>query len=133
MKMQNKIIPAPSVNAVKKELAPARDVFLVEIDGARCPCLPEYLRTISAAFSFPTQPSGLDGCNDWLRDLTWLDAGLKIAIVIEHFSQFLKEDLAAKKYVLEDFEHLILPWWETDVSSHVVDGRPRMFSVYLID
>jgi hypothetical protein len=52
---------------------------------------------------------------------------------IYHFSKFLKDDLSAKAHILEDFENMILPWWETDVINHVVDGKPRFFSVYLID
>lgn len=48
-------------------------------------------------------------------------------------ARFLKDDLNAKAHILEDFENVILPWWETDVINHVVDGKPRFFSVYLID
>lgn len=133
--MQNKIIPlsASSLDVVKKKLASDDNVLMLEIDGGRCSCLSEYLYTISMALSFPIQPSGLDGYNDWICDLTWLDADLKIAIIINHFSRFLKDDLNAKAHILEDFENMILPWWETDVINHVVDGKPRFFSVYLID
>jgi len=116
---------------VKKELTADDNVLMVNIDGAKCSCLSEYLHTISTAFSFPTQPSGLDSYNDWICDLTWLDPDLKIAIIIEHFSNFLKDDLNVKKYILEDFENMILPWWETDVINHMVDGKPRKFLVYL--
>ena len=132
--MHNKIITLSSVsiNAVKKELS-SDNVWVLDIDGTRCSCLSEYLHTISKFFLFPTQPSGLDSYNDWICDLTWLDANLKIAIIIYHFSKFLKDDLSAKAHILEDFENMILPWWETDVINHVVDGKPRFFSVYLID
>lgn len=135
MTIRNKIVllSASSYNAVRKELASDDNVLIVEVDGAKCSCLSEYLHTISNAFSFPTQPSGLDGYNDWICDLTWLDSDLKIAIIIEHFSKFLRDDLNAKKCVLEDFKNVILPWWETDVINHMIDGKPRLFSVYLID
>lgn len=135
MKIQNNIIPLSpsSCDTIKKRLASDDNILVVEIDGEKCSCLSEYLHTISNGLSFPTQPSGLDSYNDWICDLTWIDSDLKIAIIIEHFSKFLRNDLNARKYVLEDFENIILPWWETDVISHVVDGKPRIFSVYLID
>lgn len=133
--MKNKIITLSSSSAIaiKKELASENNLLMLEIDGARCPCLSEYLYKISMALSFPTRPLGLDSYNDWICDLTWLDIDLKIAIIIEHFSEFLKDDLSAKKHIIEDFEKVILPWWDTDVINHVVDGSPRLFSVYLID
>lgn len=133
--MENKIIilPSSSIKAVEKELALDNNVLMLEIDGARCSRLPEYLHVISTALSFPAQPSGLDSYNDWIRDLTWLDNDLKFAIIIEHFSKFLNDDLNVKKYILEDFENMILPWWETGVINHVVDGKPRIFTVYLIN
>lgn len=134
MSMSNTLrkISASEVEAIKKTLA-SEDFLVAEIDGQKCQSLKEYLKDISDIFEFPMRPSGLDGYNDWICDLTWISADKKIAIIITCFSEFLKNDTISKSYITDDFEHIILPWWDSDVLNHVVNGKRRTFIVYLVD
>lgn len=43
----------------------------------------------------------------------------------------LVDDLKTKQNIMADFEEIILPWWEGEVTGHIVGGMPRKFTVYL--
>ena len=43
----------------------------------------------------------------------------------------LSDEPKLKKIILDDFEEIILPWWEKEVVGHMVGGTPRGFLVYL--
>lgn len=133
--MTNKkiILSSLEMEKIKSELMLNKDVFFVEINGNECQCLDDYLYIIWKIFMFPIEKRSMDGYIDWICDLTWLDEDKKIIIVINNFSEFLKNDLKSRNIIIKDFEELILPWWETDVSEHVVGGKPRTFLVYLVD
>ncbi|KPG72145.1 hypothetical protein AEQ18_02390 [Enterococcus sp. RIT-PI-f] len=76
--------------------------------------------------------SGWDSYTDWMTDLSWIDNQC-FCIVIEDYANFLKNDAEAKKIVIEIFEEDILPYWQKDVMKTVVDGKPRLFNVYLVE
>lgn len=131
--MKNEIIYVKKENLKKlKSYVYSNDnIFCVEINGKNCMCLSDYLTDISTKFKFPIIAKGLDGYNDWMTDLTWIDLN-DIVIIINDYEKFLCLDLLAKRKVIENFEQSILPWWELEVCNCVVDGRIRKFTVYLV-
>ena len=132
--MKNKIIYIKRTDLweIKRNIFSDSNIFWVEIDGKNCLNLSDYLIDISTKFQFPTMAKGLDGYDDWLTDLTWIDKD-SIVVIINNYIDFLKSDILSKENVMELFEISILPWWEAEVCDYVVDGKPKSFLVYLVD
>lgn len=106
--------------------------FVAVIDGSMIQKLSDYLKTISEIFKFPFPAKSLDGYNDWMRDLEWLNKEEYI-LVIKNYGDFLNKDLPSKKIVLDGLAAVILPWWQGDVEKYIVGGKKKPFSVYLVD
>ena len=66
------------------------------------------------------------------RDLSWLNKE-QIIIIIKNFSQFLQRDALSRKAIIEDFNELILPWWESEVIDCVAGGKTKKMFIYLIN
>ena len=111
--MENKLqyISMQDIPQLKTKLHQEHGVFMVEIDGKQCINLIDYLNKISELLQFPIKARGLDGYNDWMRDLSWIKTK-QIIILISNYRDFLSGDFSSKEAVLEDFNQLILPWWE---------------------
>lgn len=130
--MKNKIIYV-SVDEMKEiKLRFQNNVLVVEIEGKKCSNLTDYLCLMSNLFCFPTKSRGLDSYNDWMTDLSWLNRN-EIVIIIYDYSVFLNQDLSLKKCIIENFEKVILPWWESEVVNCMVDGKTKKVTVYLVD
>ena len=131
--MVNKIINVSEkeMKEIKGALEQDTGTYMAEIAGEKCPCLADYLDLVSDLFRFPIKAKGLDGYNDWLRDLTWIPQE-KIVIIFHNFEQFLKNDISSKETILEDFNEIILPWWKTEVTNYVVGGRRKKMTVYFV-
>lgn len=112
------------------------DIFLVELNGEEIQTEREYLDIISEKFDFPNFGDGYTlgwaGYSDWICDLTWLEYD-SIALVIYNFENFLINDNEEKSYIISSFIEDVLPWWETEVVKYVVEGKPKHFTVYLVD
>ncbi len=130
--MTNKItyVSVDKMKEIKLELQ--NNVLVVEIEGKKCSNLTDYLCLMSNLFCFPTKSSGLDSYNDWMTDLSWLNSNEIVIIVYDH-SEFLNQDLYSKKCIIENFEEVILPWWESEVVNYVVEGKTKKVMVYLVD
>lgn len=107
-----------------------KDVFMVKIDGKQCASLTDYLQKISEYLQFPIKAKGLDGYNDWMRDLSWIKEK-QIVILIINYHDFLREDVVSKEAIIEDFNQLILPWWESEATHFVIDGESKEIIVYI--
>lgn len=131
--MKNKIIHTSfkEMEKIKNSLNQNNKAYIVEIEGKQCPYLAEYLDLMSNLFQFPIKAKGLDGYNDWLRDLSWINKK-EIIIIINDFEEFLWKDASAKKMILEDFKEIILPWWETEVLNYMVGGETKKVLIYLV-
>lgn len=131
--MENRIIYTSDkeITEVSERLKQDDKTYVVEIEGKKCSYLPDYLNLISNLFQFPIKAKGLDGYNDWMRDLSWINKK-QIVIIIYNFQQFLQKDISSKTAILEDFNEIILPWWESEVVDCVVGGEIRRMLVYLI-
>ncbi|MCI9072085.1 MAG: barstar family protein [Lachnospiraceae bacterium] len=133
IKKKNRIICIGQKNADKILLNLRNDpnIFCVEIEGENCKVLSDYLTEVSTKFQFPILSEGYDGYADWICDLTWIREE-NIAIVIKNYGEFLCEEQYEKQTVVDIFEKLVFPWWESEVCEHVVEGKPRSFIVYLV-
>ena len=131
--MKNRIIYTSDkeIAEVRKCLKQNDKTYVVEIEGIKCLYLSDYLNLISDLFQFPMKVKGLDGYNDWMKDLSWIGKN-QIVIIIYNFQQFLQKDVSSKTAILEDFYEIILPWWESEVVNCVVGGEKRRMVVYLI-
>lgn len=106
-------------------------IYVAELDGKEIKVLSDYLAKMSILFQFPIPALGLDGYNDWMRDLDWLDKEEYI-FIIYHFDDFLKEDLLAKESIIENFYDIIFPFWRYEITTTVVGGKVKPFSVYFV-
>lgn len=132
--MKNNIYSVSSKEMVeiKKKLESDKKLFLAEINGENAQKLQDYLDIISKLFQFPIPARGLDGYNDWMRDLEWLDKDGYV-LVIHNFEDFLCQDVLKKSLVINGFSNTILPFWEEEVKHVVADGQPKPFIIYLVD
>ena len=96
-------------------------LFMVEINGNKCYKLADYLKIMSDSFDFPIEAKSMDGYNDWMRDLSWIEEK-KIVIIISNYTDFLKDDPSSKENIPYNFEHTIFPWWDGGYVGCVVGG-----------
>ncbi len=105
---------------------------IIEIDGKCVDSWEDYSRVIEKEFDFPTTcVENMDGYSDWIRDLSWIDADAYI-IVIRNANSFLKNNIELKKTIFNHFTESIFPFWEYDVEKYVVDGKRKLFIVFLV-
>ena len=132
--MKNEVIYTNSEEMRQIKLNSLSDgaTFLAEIDGKSINNLEQYLVQISDLFKFPMPSRSLDSYCDWMRDLEWFEVE-GYALVIYNFKNLFIDEPSMKETILEDFEELILPWWQEEVERCVVGGKAKSFNVYLVD
>ena len=132
--MKNKIyhVSHADFKKIKEGFAEDETLFVAEIDGREIKNLQDYFNKISYICDFPTISKSFGSYGDWLGDLDWLGKD-GYAVIIYNYSEFMKNDLQSKNHVIESFNDLILPWWETEVEKCVVAGKAKPFNVYLVD
>lgn len=123
-------ISMQDIPKLKIELQPKKEMFMVEIDGKQCIRLIDYLNEISERLQFPIKAKGLDGYNDWMRDLSWIKAR-QIVILIRNYRDFLREDIPSKEAIIADFNQLILPWWESEAKEFIADDEIKEMIIYI--
>ena len=132
--MDNKIVYVAKEKAeeIKNCLLYNGDNFIAEIEGAKIRTESDFVRAMSNAFAFPCElPAMKIGWyNDYICDLMWIEQK-NIVLIIHEFDLMLCDEPELKKVILDDFEEIILPWWDGDVVGHMVGGTPRKFLVYL--
>ncbi|MBF0779507.1 MULTISPECIES: barstar family protein [unclassified Granulicatella] len=70
--------------------------------------------------------------DDRMTELSWFPDDMNFVLIIYHFHEFLKNDLASKNIVLDVFKDIAY-FWEEEVLTITVGGKTRGFSVYLVD
>lgn len=132
--MENKVYYVSQKEMVELREALQKDdsLYIADINGSAIQSLQDYLNTVNEIFKFPIPARGLDGYFDWIRDLDWLMKDGYI-LIINDFSKFIINDLKMKSKIVEDFEKVVLPWWQEEVEEVVVDGKAKQFMVYLVD
>jgi hypothetical protein len=106
--------------------------FILKIDGNEIKNLQDYLQFMNKALDFPIPSKSIDGYNDWITDLSWLNYS-EYAIFIFSYNSLMSEDLKHKAIIINHFKEDVLPWWEEDVKKHVVGGKSMPFNVYFVE
>ena len=134
--MKNRIVYVnkQEADAVKAEAMQKENVFFAELDGCSIQTEADYVREMEIVLDCPYEKSDeylkLGWYFDWICELLWL--GKKdVVILIRSYDCMLSDDEKTKRHIIEDFEERTLPWWEGEVTGHMVGGRPRGFMVYL--
>jgi hypothetical protein len=132
--MKNKIyyVSQKEMVNLRETLHKDESLYSAEINGSAIQSLQDYLNTVNELFKFPIPARGLDGYLDWIRDLDWLRKDGYV-LIINDFSKFINKDLHIKNKIVEDFEKIVLPWWQEEVEKYVVEGKAKPFNVYLVD
>ena len=133
--INNKVLSVNSKNIeiIKKELISNCNVHLVEIDGKQIQSWGDYILAIQNNFKLPTPCfDSVDRYLDWMRDLDWLKKEEYI-LIVTNYNKFLKNDSELKKQIIADFIDIILPFWQDEVEEVVVEGKAKLFIVYLVD
>ncbi len=132
--MNNKLvyITKDEAEQIKNHALNNEDVFLAEIEGAKIRTEVDYVQEMSNAFAFPHElPAMKIGwSNDYISDLMWIEQK-DIVLLIHNYDLMLCDEQKLKKNILDDFEEIILPWWESEVIGRMIGGMPRGFIVYL--
>lgn len=134
--MKNKILKVTreEYKNIKSEID-FRETYLVEIDGGEIPNVSSFFEKVEELYNFHTL-NGTWGKNwsafdDLMTDLDWLDYDKHI-IAIHSYDLLFSDEPEARKILMKYLKDSILPFWEEDVLSTVVDGKRKEFTVYLI-
>jgi len=133
--MQNKIhyVSSEMIPAILDETKLLTNLHIVELNGEEIQSWEDYIRKIEDTFKLPTEWNNtIDSYDDWMRDLSWLGKD-SYMLIIYSSEKFFANDPSFKKIILECFEDSILPWWEKDVELYEVDGKSKLFNVYLVN
>lgn len=133
--MKNRIlyISEKEAEKLKKSISGDDGIFLVEADGAEIQSEEDYVREMEIKFQVP-YGLPLKLLLDWYVDDITRCAGIeenKIIILIHHFDSMLVNAPKIKQRIHDDFNEIILPWWEGEIVGHQVGGEPKEFLVYL--
>lgn len=132
--MNNKLvyITKDEAERIKNHALNNEDVFFAEIEGGKIRTEADYVQEMSNAFAFPHElpVMKIGWYNDYISDLMWIEQK-DIVLLIHNYDLMLCDEQKLKKNILDDFEEIILPWWEGEVVGHMVGGMPRGFMVYL--
>lgn len=134
MLIENKIIQTTEDGFLKEliEISSQYNVLKVDIDGAKIQTWEDFIRTIEISFQFPTTcEDSMDRYLDWIRDLSWLENEAFI-ILVKNSKEFFVKNSKLRDEILNDLEEVVLPFWESEVEEFVVDGKSKLFRVYLI-
>lgn len=125
-------ICASERNAIKSQYS---QNCLFQIDGSLIQSWNAYWEAMSAAFRFPELPSNWErdyhSYYDLMTDLSWLSTD-EIHLFIDDCDRFLREEPKLKEDIILDFQKYLLPFWESEVEQTVVDGKKKLFNVYLV-
>lgn len=134
--MKNKILKVTreEYKNIKSEID-FRETYLVEIDGGEIPNVSSFFEKVEELYNFHTL-NGTWGKNwsafdDLMTDLDWLDYDKHI-IAIHSYDLLFSDEPEAREILMKYLKDSILPFWEEDVLSTVVDGKRKEFTVYLI-
>ncbi|MDQ1236831.1 hypothetical protein QE450_004329 [Paenibacillus sp. SORGH_AS306] len=117
---------------IKNTFAKNESLYIAEIDGKEIQSLTDYLTQMYDIFQFPIPSLGLDGYNDWMRDLDWLNKEGYV-LIIYHFDDLLKQELLIKEQIINNFQDTILPFWRYEITTTVVGGKAKPFKIYFVN
>lgn len=126
-------IAETGITELKKKLTSSGNILIAEIDGAKINSWYEYSSLIAQLFKFPTSyVHNMNSYLDWMCDLGWLNKDGYV-LIIYNYKLFEQKNQKLAHDIIEDFRVAILPFWQEEVSRVVVEGKPKLFMVYLVD
>lgn len=134
MLIENKIIQTTEDGFLKEliEISSQYNTLKVDIDGAEIQTWKDFIGVIEKSFRFPTTcEDSMDRYLDWIRDLSWFENEAFI-ILVKNSKQFFADNSKLRDEILNDLEEVVLPFWQSEVEEVVVDGKSKLFRVYLI-
>lgn len=133
--INNKVLSVNSkdIEIIKTKFVSNDKAYIVEINGTQIQSWEDYISDIQNKFRFPTPCfDSVDRYLDWMRDLDWLKKE-EYVLIITHYGLFMRNDSELKKQIVSDFSDIILPFWQDEVKEVVVEGKTKLFMVYLVD
>ena len=95
------------------------------------------MNEIIKAFKFPDgmckNKDNIDSYEDLMRDLGWLGEVDGFALFIINEDKMLTNSLDKKKIIFESFYDTIIPFWTEEVEHVVVEGKTKIFDVFVVD
>ena len=114
-----------------------QNYYIAEIDGNNIYNLEDYMNEIIKAFKFPDgmfkNKDNIDSYEDWMRDLGWLGEVDGFALFIINEDKMLTNSLDKKKIIFESFYDTIIPFWTEEVEHVVVEGKTKIFDVFVVE
>ncbi len=114
-----------------------QNYYIAEIDGNNIYNLEDYMNEIIKAFKFPDgmfkNKDNIDSYEDLMRDLGWLGEVDGFALFIINEDKMLTNSLDKKKIIFESFYDTIIPFWTEEVEHVVVEGKTKIFDVFVVD
>ena len=136
-------VTADEIEKIKNEKL--TDCFVAELDYRDINNEKDYLNKMGEIFRFPVFEGqaghSWDGYFDWMTDLSWgydeewMDKtrnGYNLIIYNCSKNGYAKRFDKLLRDIIDSFVYDILPWWNKDVESCVVEGKPKSFNVYLV-
>ena len=131
MIIENKIEQISEENAKKMILTSVenRDTFFVTLNMRYTQTWEQFAEALGNAFQLPMRNEGIDGTQDWMEDLDWLNKEA-FTIILFNYSELLNKDF---KNLLVEFFNRIIEWWEEGVTQFCVGGKAKPFNIYLVN
>ncbi|ELZ4686033.1 barstar family protein [Enterococcus faecalis] len=140
--MEIEQVNSQEANEVKRNLS-NDNYFVAEIDGKKINTLEEYMKEIIRIFHFPEglfkNFNNFDSYDDWMTDLSWLSEkgwvdkrNKGYVLFIYNFDEMMKDDPKIKNKIIYYFEESIIPFWQDEVEHVVVDGKTKIFKVFIV-
>ena len=121
-----------------------QNYYIAEIDGNNIYNLEDYMNEIIKAFKFPDgmfkNINSFDSYLDWMTDFSWLygkegvDKNIKgYALFIYDFDKMMMNNPKLKRDIMDCFSDTIIPFWAEEVEHVVVEGKTKIFDVFVVD
>jgi hypothetical protein len=119
-------VTSEEMDEIRECLAAEAGIWIAEIDGRQIPRWDDYSKAIGKVMNFPRFGfvENMDGYEDWMLDLDWLESS-SYAVIIYNYSKFLAKDLEAESWVVDHFSTCIIPYWQNEACPKA------SFAVYL--
>ena len=133
--MNNRIIHISQIRSgISNEKQSDKNTLFVELDGKAIQDEETFIKELLLAFKYPWNNPVLKigWLTDYMKDLLWIDQR-NIVLIIRHYNSMLITNPYLKRRIEDEFQDVVLPWWEYEVVGHMVDGFTRGFIVYLVD
>lgn len=123
---------AKQMQEIKAELETKESMNIMEIQGETIQTQEEYVKEILRVFRVPINSKGFESTVQWLTHLSWFHRE-DITLIINNYSEFMKNDEELKEKVVESFRDYILPWWITGAKKYLIPYEEKSFNLYLVD